>query len=346
MSQLRALLLTDRTLDERRSPGFRWRVRSVQSWLEGANFDVELAAVTEDESASILHRLIATVRSVRRIRNKCDSYDIVFVHALNAPHMVWLSLMIKRHGAVVVDLCDSLVLWEEAVSFGAQPFFRVKVLLSKFLVRRCSESVTYSYVTARDAAADELIVRSDKSITVVNRIPDGLDNLNPYHGPPRRLVIAADLSSFQNIEAMVWFEDAISSKELEMLIPVEVYGPDAPSRKLPDGVVYKGWATHLRDIYLGQTAVFAPTVRGAGLQNKYLEAVVAGRPVVIGMQPAGAIPGYTGALPFETKQELIAQLKFVQKLCVPLSAGHVVSISTAENERSLLVLNALAACRR
>ena len=319
----------------------------MKSWLEEAGFDVVHHPVTAAPLPSIARRFIATTRSVRSLRRHAEEFDLVVIHAMNAPHMVWLSRRLEQHGAVVLDLCDSLTLWEKAVPWRDQPFFRFKNLLAGWLLGTGTGRIVCSYLTIRDVRAD-IATRPPSQCSIVIPIskPSGLDGLEPFVGPPVRMVIAADLASPQNIEALQWFEDAVRSGELQMRVPVEIYGPVGPDHDLPDGVAYVGWASQLSDIYKGQTAVFAPTVRGAGVQGKYLEAVVAGRPVVVGQQPAEAIPEYAGALPFETRSELVAQLNALQAFAIPLAPGSTDLAPASELKRGLEIVQDLASIRR
>jgi hypothetical protein len=311
-------------------------------WLEEAGFEVVHVPVTPKPLPSIATRFAATIRSARAIRRQAQEFDVVVLHAMNAPHMVWLSRRLRRHGAVVLDLCDSLTLWSQAVPWRVDPFFRFKNLLAGWLVRVGRANPTCSYVTFRDAQTDKSAGICGSPIVILSTNPSGLDDLERYVGPPTRVVIPADLVASQNAEALGWFEDAVRMGELQLRVPVEVYGPVAPTRDLPDGVEYKGWAPRLRDIYEGQTAVFAPTVRGAGIQGKYLEAVVAGRPVAVGRQPAEAIPDYSGALPYASRQELIAQFHALQCFSAPLNPGAVALAPASELELGVTAVRAMA----
>jgi hypothetical protein len=156
----------------------------------------------------------------------------------------------------------------------------------------------------------------------------------------------ADVTAPQNLEALSWFWDAVRSGELKLRIPIEIYGPVAPDHELSDGIVYMGWAPCLRDIYDGQTAVFAPTVSGAGIQGKYLEAATAGRPVVVGRHAAESIPGYTGALPFASRSELVTQLNALERFAIPLKPEVVALAPESEVRRSVAVVNAIASSWR
>jgi hypothetical protein len=346
MTELRALLITDRVIDSQRSPGFRWRIRLLQSWLQEAGFDVVHQPVTAAPLPSVARRFVATMSSVRSLRRQADEFDLVVVHAMNAPHMVWLAQRLGQHGAVILDVCDSLAIWAQAVPWRVQPFFRFKIWLAGLLLRSGSNRMTCSYITFRDAKADTLARPSQSSIVIPSTNPNGLGHLEKYVGPPVRLVIAADLGGLQNVEALSWFEDAVKSGGLQLRIPVEIYGPVEPDHQLPEGIVYMGWAPQLHDIYEGQTAVFAPTVRGAGIQGKYLEAVAAGRPVVVGRQPAEAIPAYIGALPFASRSELVTQLNALQSFAKPLDPGATAVAPESELERGLAVVRVLASSRR
>jgi hypothetical protein len=346
MTALRSLLITDRVFEPERSPGLRLRFLSLQSWLQEAGFEVVHQPLTTTPMASIAGRFIATIRSVRSVRRKSSEFDLVVLQGINAPHMIWLSQRLKRHGAVILDLCDSLALWAQAYHWREASFVRLKILLAGLLLRVGRDGVTCSYVTARDAQADTLAGLSTTPIVIANMYPPGLDDLEPYVGPPVRIVMATDLSAPQNLKALSWFWSAVRTGELELAIPLEIYGPVAPEDELPKGITYMGWAPRLRDIYDGQTAVFAPTVWGAGIQNKYLEAVLAGRPVVVGRHAAESIPGYTGTLPFASRSELIAQLKALQGFAIPLNPGAVALAPESQIRHGFAVVESMTLSRR
>jgi glycosyl transferase family 1 len=346
MTALRALHITDRVYESERSPGLRLRFLSLQHWLQEAGFEVVHQPLTTTPGTSIARRLIAAIRSVRSLRRKANEFDLVVLQGINAPHMIWLSQRLERHGAVILDLCDSLALWAQAYHWRVDAFVRFKIWLSGLLLRVGRDGVTCSYTTARDAKADTLAGLSTTPIVIANAYPPGLDDLEPYVGPPVRMVMAADLIAPQNLKALSWFWSAVRTGELELRIPLEIYGPVAPDDELPTGIAYMGWAPRLRDIYDGQTAVFAPTVWGAGIQNKYLEAVLAGRPVVVGRHAAESIPGYTGTLPFASRSELITQLNALQDFAVPLDPGAVVLATESEIRHSLAVVEAMTSSRR
>ncbi|MGV0795688.1 glycosyltransferase [Mycolicibacterium elephantis] len=158
--------------------------------------------------------------------------------------------------------------------------------------------------------------------------------------------MAADLIAPQNVQAINWLWTAVQEGEVDIRIPFEIYGPVAPDQTLPEGFIYMGWAPRLRDIYEGQTAVFAPTVWGAGIQGKYLEAVVAGRPVVVGQHAASSIPGYVGTLPFGSRSELAKQLSALQEFTMAIKPGKVELASESEVRRSVALVKTLAESRR
>lgn len=346
MKKFKALLITDRVIDPKQSSGFRWRVRALRSWLEEAGFEVLHQPVTKAQLPSAARRLLATVLSVGRLREQANEFDFVLLYGLNAPHMVWLTRRLASHGAVVLDLGDSLALWAQATPWRAQPFFRLKTWMAARLLPKDDERITCSYIASRDAHADSSAGLHNSSIVIPITSPTGLGDMEQYVGPPRRIVVAADLGSPPNRQAFLWFEDAVRSGELDLRIPVEIYGPVKPDHELPEGIMFKGWAPRLGDIYEGQTGVFAPTIRGAGVQGKYLEAVAAGRPVVVGRQPAEAIPPYEGALLFESRRELVSQIDVLQTFARPLSPGSMTTAPASSLERSVAVVRGLASRRR
>lgn len=341
-----ALLITDRAVDERYFPGFRWRVHSLRTWLQDAGFDVTHRPLTAATIPSVSERLIATMSSAGALARQAKGFDLVVVHGIAVPHTVWLAQRLSRkHDAVVLDACDSFVLWAGAYTWRTHPFSRLKVWLARVLLRS-SRPLRCSYVTARDAVTDERAGLTGDSVVIPNSVPSELGNLASYSGPPTRIVVPTDFYCPHNAEAFGWFEDAVRKGELTLRVPVEVYGPGEPDHNLPPGVTYNGWSPELRTIYEGQTAVFAPNVRASGLQGKYLESVAAGRPVAIGRQPSEALAPYAGALTYDSRAELVAALNALQDFETPLKAGSSAAAPESVLQRGRRVIDEVVARRR
>jgi glycosyltransferase involved in cell wall biosynthesis len=123
----------------------------------------------------------------------------------------------------------------------------------------------------------------------------------------------ADWTYAPNRESFVWFTEHVASHlSDDVLARVRTFGAGQPPRKgahhvgwdrVPRLVEHAGFVDPLSAVYPGARAVIAPVVRGAGVNNKVLEPLAAGRPVVTtsigirGLSPAITRQVTCGATP-------------------------------------------------
>ena len=318
----RAAIVVDRAPRAAQDPGFQLRFQSVRSWLEADGFDVDVIVLTRgsDGSPSASLRARAAVFPPAGVKRLPESHEVVVVLALAAPHMILLARRLVRSERTVIDLCDSVVLTERG-SVRRRDFRSwLKSRVSRLALTRLS-TIRIAYISDRDAEADRSLNRSRRVTILPQSVPLGLSELEDYVGPPRRIVVPADFSAPHNRVAFRWFLEGVRSGELVLKVPVELYGPHAPDEELPPGISFRGWAPALPDVYRGETAVFAPNVEAAGIQNKLWEAVHAGRPVLVGARAAGTFAARYGVITFESQVDLAAKFEALQEFRAEAAIG-------------------------
>lgn len=298
----RVLIITDRKPQVGRDPGFERRFASLMAAVAECGLDPEPVSLSASESRA--NRLRRSVVSSRQLRELGRASHAAIFMALNAPHVLLAAGTFGRHRNVLVDCCDSLLLTASFARREGDRLALAKSASSRVLLRTVAKKCSVSYITERDLDADASINSNREALVIPQAPPAGLSELPAFSGPPNRVVIPADLSAPHNALAFAWLIEGLRSGEIVPEIPIEVYGPSPPAANLPNSVRYVGWADDLADVYRGQTAVFAPNLAGAGLQNKLWEALHAGRPLLIGAPAAGAHGAMQGVLTFSDRDDL------------------------------------------
>lgn len=302
------LIVTDRPPRSGEDPGFERRYNSWIEWARREDLDVMPLALSRP-GAPVWRRLLDTVMSTARVRRASQLCRHTVVLALNAPHMR-LPFGASRSCDKHYDICDSYMATFAAAVENRDGFLAVKAFLTGLTTWFLSSKHMVVYISDKDRSRDHRTMRPGvRSWVLEQAVSANLISLADVRGPLDRIVIPADLSSKHNQQAFAWFIELVSSGQLALQVPVQIYGPAAPALPLPPGVEYCGWASDITDVYAGDTGVFAPNLAGAGVQNKLLEAVAARRPILIGVACAHAYRDNPAVLTFSTRSELLEQYR-------------------------------------
>lgn len=146
-----------------------------------------------------------------------------------------------------------------------------------------------TYISAEDRDADAARVRALPPASVVpNGVQSDLFDV-ALTTPPAGGYLAwlADWTYAPNRESYAWFVDQVAPQlPDDVLARVRTFGAGDPrrSRNADDRahrlVAHAGFVDPLSAVYDGARGIVAPVVRGAGVNNKVLEPLAAGRPVV------------------------------------------------------------------
>lgn len=245
----------------------------------------------------------------------------------------------------VVDLVDSpyrlvgaapratAVEWVSAMAQAAQLVPVMQVLLPM------ADGVTY--ISDEDRVVDHAHVRRLPPASIVpNGVHSGLFDA-PLTVPPGDGYLAwlADWTYAPNRESYAWFVDEVAPLLPDgVLSRVRTFGAGDPRRHRNDDegwarvqrlVSHAGFVNPLSAVYDGARGIVAPVVRGAGVNNKVLEPLAAGRPVVTTTVGTRGLPSTISAhlRVGSTAQDLAAQLLLL--LDTPYGIGEATAARAA-----------------
>jgi glycosyltransferase involved in cell wall biosynthesis len=209
-------------------------------------------------------------------------------------------VLARRAAPVLLDIADSPYrllasapgsTMREKAALGSQA---AQLLLTMHLLFPLVDGATY--ISAADRETDSKRVRRMPPAWLVpNGIAATLFDL-PLGAPPSDGYIAwlADWYYPPNRESFLWFAEEVAPRLPDALLArVWIFGAGDPrpeARKCGHPRVarlmgYAGFVNSLAAVYEQARLVLAPVTRGAGVNNKVLEPLAAGRPVIT--TPAG-----------------------------------------------------------
>ena len=202
--------------------------------------------------------------------------------ALSSPHLLLLPLLTPRSlGTWAVDLCDSLADSEEDTWFT-----RIRNLISRVLInqlhRRSRLRCVY-YISPIDCQLDRAWLPKGLEIHVVEpTLAQELINLEIENRALTRVILPFDLRQESNRVMLHFLIEKFQGESVSF----DLYGPVPPENKLETNFRFRGYAGTLTEIYGGGGIVAAFDDRARGIQNKVLEACLAGLPVVCSRESA------------------------------------------------------------
>jgi sugar transferase (PEP-CTERM/EpsH1 system associated) len=229
------------------------------------------------------------------------SYDRIFVYSSSMAQYV----AAVRNIPIILDLVDvDSDKWRQYATFTKFPvsavYRREAQTLKTYERSACRQASCVLVSTEREAQ----LIREDAGNTPVHVVMNGVDAnvfspaLEPTSQPGRpRVVFTGDMSYFPNAQAVMFFALKVLPLVRKSVPAVQfiVIGrnPTADVRRLAsmEGVTVTGFVPDVR-AYLAQAQVaVAPFLVAAGIQNKILEAMACGVPVVgTGRAIQGLVP--------------------------------------------------------
>lgn len=270
--------------------GGRLRRDNVLAALAGRGHEInrlDLPARPGVRSAIAAGKLSLTAEFRRRVR----AADIVLMgDVFCMPMMPILSLTGRP---TVVDLVDSPYRLVAAAPRGTAAERASALAQSAQLVAvmqvllPMADAVTY--ISEEDREVDSARVRRLPPVTIVpNGVHTKLFDVR-LTVPPADGYLAwlADWTYAPNRESFVWFAREVAPRLPDtVLARVRLFGTGDPrtarlcGERVQRLVEHAGFVDPLSAVYEGARAIVAPVVRGAGVNNKVLEPLAAGRPVV------------------------------------------------------------------
>lgn len=243
--------------------------------------------------------LAADVRSALRTEN----YERVFVYCSAMAQYIAPTIRIP----IFIDFVDvDSDKWIQYANFSRFPvsavYRREGQRLREFERETCQKAACAVVSTEREAR----LLKEISGATTIHAIPNGVDAayFNPAVAPPQRVgptaIFTGDMSYFPNQAAAAYFACRVlplvrqSVKDAQFVIVGRNPSQEVKRLEECDGVKVTGFVADVRT-YLAQAQVaVAPFLIAAGIQNKILEAMAYGLPVVAtpratqGLSPAVA----------------------------------------------------------
>jgi polysaccharide biosynthesis protein PslH len=249
---------------------------------------------------------------------KNNAYDAVHVeHLRGSPYALYLQAL-KPACPVIWDAVDCIsLLFERAAGSSRSLFGRWMTRFELPRTRRYEGWLVRQFprvlVTAEgDKAALEKLSTNSYQLSVnsskpeISVLPNGVDleYFQPGEGPRKTdtIVLTGKMSYHANITAAVWLVNAVMphvwSKRPDVKVQIVGSAPTEAVRALekryPDRVEVTGMVPDLRPYLQTATLAVAPIRYGVGIQNKVLEAMACGAPVVATAQAVSALRARLG----------------------------------------------------
>src|ERR1051326_1566329 len=258
----------------------------------------------------------ALEREVRRAL-LTHSYDRIFVYSSS------MAQYVESAGAVptLMDLVDvDSDKWAQYAAHSKFPFSAVyrreAWTLEEYERRVCHRAAAVLVSTEREAR----LAREIAPAARVHVLPNGVDT-DYFHpaAPARsdpRMVFTGDMSYFPNEEAVIFFARQVlpliqqSIAEARFLIVGRNPGPRGRALSKLTGVEVTGFVPDVRSWLAKARVAVAPFTIAAGIQNKILEAMSCGLPVVATTRAAQGLSRRVAALvdTADTAAELASSL--------------------------------------
>lgn len=255
------------------------RVRRLPSLVRGGVCLLRGRSVTEGAFRS--RRLMNLIRT----ESLYNPFHLAMAYSSSTLPYLWQAQCCAR----VADLVDV-----DSAKWGS--YAGRSGLLKRRLFRREQRGVallegraleTCQAVVLVSAAEAQLLDDPDGRVVAVGNGVD-LDYFSPTPGPSREpsLVFTGTMSYEPNIDAVCWFVrhvwPGLRQEVPELTLTIVGRDPSARVRRLTDtpGVAITGAVPDVRPYLSRATAAIAPLRIARGIQNKVLEAMAMGRPVI------------------------------------------------------------------
>jgi sugar transferase (PEP-CTERM/EpsH1 system associated) len=216
-------------------------------------------------------------------------YDVVHVEHLRGSFLeAWIPPAVPR----VLDAVDSIsLLWERTIAASLSPKHRLIAALELGATRRYEARMMARYdrvavTSPEDADALRALAPAAPMTVIPNGVDLGYFRLRGRAPEPATLVFSGKMSYHANITAALHFARDILPRVRESVpdVRLRIVGSDPPPavRKLADDprIEVSGYLDDLRPAIGSATVAVCPVTVKVGIQNKILEAMALGVPVV------------------------------------------------------------------
>jgi polysaccharide biosynthesis protein PslH len=256
---------------------------------------VEMTVASASGPLAFRHAQYATEQRTSELLRSLDVqpgvHDVVHVSGLPLAPLVRGLTRACPATPVVLDVCDSWHRLYERLPAEATLRHRLGRLSVQALMRgpvRAAHGLVY--ISERDVAHDARhFAGLPPRAVVANGVDETLLGCSLPTTRDRRVLLAGDWAYPPNAEGLQWFFTAVWP-HLHGGVEAIVTGPTAPRFELPAGATFGGYVQPKAAMYEGVGMSVAPLLSGAGVKNKGLESLAAGRPVVSTSEGASGLP--------------------------------------------------------
>jgi glycosyltransferase involved in cell wall biosynthesis len=268
----------------------QWRELPVRASILAARARA-VSAFVRGESMRVAYMNSPSIhRELRRLVLADDAYEVVI---FKRKRMGQFRGVVGGSRLTVLDLTDSVALWEARIVASQAPF-KSRLLAAADLAGTVREEVRLLLEGHFDQVwvsshvdVDFLTCLSGRSLpqlcVVPNVVPQDVFVDHSQSRVADRLVFFGDFRQPTNSEALTWFANdiwpIIRRQRPEAECWIVGYGSDRFTIKC-SGLVPHGFASQLRDVVSPAWASVAPLRSGAGMKNKVLQSLAMGVPVV------------------------------------------------------------------
>jgi sugar transferase (PEP-CTERM/EpsH1 system associated) len=218
---------------------------------------------------------------------KRQKYDLIFVHLIRMAEYV----KDKSDYVKLIDLTDAISLNYERAKKYRQGIFRwVNLLESKRVRKYESETSNYFDTAFVISGVDKDYINSISENDNLEVLENGVDldffHPNDFSAPEERIIFLGNMRTFPNQDAAFYFANEIFPKLLQRLPDLHFYiiGVYPPKKILAlnsqPNIHVTGFVDDVRPYIWSSIAAVSPMRVGAGLQNKILECMACGMPVI------------------------------------------------------------------
>ncbi len=242
----------------------------------------------------------------------------------------------------ILDLPDAYSLYWKRRAEAAKGLFKI---FNKVEQQRVSdyEQILEQYDLSLVCSTEDMqYLRREKGIANVQLLPNGVD-LSTFSGAAHDysqdsiLLFTGNMDYAPNVDAVIYFVQEIFPEVKKRVPGIRfVIAGQRPVKKVralaAEDIVVTGFVKNLSEVYAGAAILVAPLRFGAGTQNKVLEAMAMGLPVVsheVGFGGLGIRSG-EGVLLAPDKEQFIEE-------CVRLLKAETLRRTTGEAGRSVIV---------